>query len=301
MAPHRFTLIDRSSMTNASVNRAVLGHTVFTAMTIGPSVMVEVERSPRFIIQIPLKGTISAEINAQSYICSEGGALFYSPSDHRVMQWSQDSTALVIQIPQARLQAHYEVLLGGSGILSPKLAPSIDYLTPEGRAFSGMIGFILNGLEAGMFDTPAVALEIERMLMSLVLTSQMRAFNDGPRSRRSTIPYYVQRAERFMLDHLEHDISLFDIVVASGVSERSLQTGFRRAYNTTPLRHLKALRLEGAHEALLNAAPGTIRVTDVATRFNLWQLGRFSAEYKDVYGRLPSETLLSKRSSAGSL
>ncbi|KQX23370.1 MULTISPECIES: AraC family transcriptional regulator [unclassified Sphingomonas] len=293
MAPHRLTLVDRASTIDASVNRATLGGTTFTAMTIGPSVIVELDRSTRFIIQIPLNGTIQAQINSERYECSEGGGLIYAPEDHRVMQWSRGITALVIQIPKARLEAHHAMLRGAAGS-SLALVSSMSNLSPEGRAFSGLVGFILNGLDAGLFDAPNVALEIERMLMSLLLTGHSQSVS-VTRSNQAVIPYYVLRAERFMLDHLEHDISLADIVAASGVSERSLQTGFRRAHGTTPLRHLKLLRLEGAHHALLNGTPGTTRVTDVATRFNFWQLGRFSADYKELYGHLPSEALLLKR------
>ena len=46
-----------------------------------------------------------------------------------------------------------------------------------------------------------------------------------------------------------------------------------------------------ARRALREATPDAMTVTDVATRYGFWQLGRFAVEYRSLFGELPSVTL----------
>jgi AraC-like DNA-binding protein len=59
-----------------------------------------------------------------------------------------------------------------------------------------------------------------------------------------------------------------------------------------PKRYLLLRRMHLARRALREAAPDTTTVTDIATRFGFWQLGRFSIDYRALFGEAPSVTLL---------
>jgi AraC-like DNA-binding protein len=51
------------------------------------------------------------------------------------------------------------------------------------------------------------------------------------------------------------------------------------------------LRLAGARRALLATDCKLATVTDIATYFGFMELGRFSVEYRKVFGESPSQTL----------
>ena len=51
------------------------------------------------------------------------------------------------------------------------------------------------------------------------------------------------------------------------------------------------LRLSEARRALLAADCKRITVTEIATEFGFLELGRFSVEYRKVFGESPSKTL----------
>ncbi len=84
-----------------------------------------------------------------------------------------------------------------------------------------------------------------------------------------------------------------------GVSERTLRNAFRTTCGKTPYRHLRDLRMQETRRALLDAEPASTTVTAVATRFGFYELGRFSVEYRSIFGESPSETL--RRSMSGDL
>ena len=75
------------------------------------------------------------------------------------------------------------------------------------------------------------------------------------------------------------------------VSERVLLRAFQDTYRVSPSRYLRRLRLSEARRALLSAQDRMVTVTEIATLFGFAELGRFSVEYRAVFGESPSVTL----------
>ena len=62
--------------------------------------------------------------------------------------------------------------------------------------------------------------------------------------------------------------------------------------SASPLnRYLTLRRMNFARRALQKADPAVTCVTDVATEFGFWELGRFAVAYKLAFGKSPSMTL----------
>lgn len=105
-------------------------------------------------------------------------------------------------------------------------------------------------------------------------------------------PASLRRAVAFIDAHAHEPITLADIAAAGGIRPRTLQAGFARHYDTTPMAYLREVRLERAHHEL-QAADLTRgdTVAGIATRWGFIKPGRFAAAYKQHYGVLPSQTL----------
>lgn len=72
-----------------------------------------------------------------------------------------------------------------------------------------------------------------------------------------------------------------------GVSRRTLQNGFQRVLDVSPLAYLKAVRLHQARLALKRVSS----VTEAATASGFWHFGHFSQDYQAMFGEPPSATL----------
>ena len=94
-----------------------------------------------------------------------------------------------------------------------------------------------------------------------------------------------------MLDKLGDAITIQSLSRAVGVSERTLRYAFQETFGASPLQFLKALRLQKARQALRRSNPRQTTVKREALRSGFWHLSRFSAEYKEYFGELPSVTL----------
>jgi transcriptional regulator GlxA family with amidase domain len=101
----------------------------------------------------------------------------------------------------------------------------------------------------------------------------------------------VEHAEKLALADLDEPLHISALCLALTVSERTLRKAFHRTHGVPPCRHLRMLRLSQARRALLSADGNLVTVTEIATGFGFVELGRFSVEYRKVFGESPSLTL----------
>jgi transcriptional regulator GlxA family with amidase domain len=101
----------------------------------------------------------------------------------------------------------------------------------------------------------------------------------------------VEQAEKLALADVDEPLHISALCRALKVSERTLRKAFHKAYGLPPCRHLRMLRLSEARRALLSADCELTTVTEVAMCFGFVELGRFSVEYRKVFGESPSHTL----------
>lgn len=106
--------------------------------------------------------------------------------------------------------------------------------------------------------------------------------------------YNVRRAEEFIFERPNAIKSLRDIAVYAGVSERTLQAAFRKVRGATPMQVLAQARLQCARRALVDSE-GPKTVSDVCSMCGIEHHGRFSKQYREVFGENPIVTLNSRR------
>ncbi|MCD2196303.1 helix-turn-helix transcriptional regulator [Actinomycetospora endophytica] len=104
----------------------------------------------------------------------------------------------------------------------------------------------------------------------------------------------LRRATTFIDGNAHRDIGLADIAQAARIGPRGLQHLFRQHRSQTPLGYLRQVRMAGAHRDLQSADPtGGDTVSTIAARWGFAHPGRFSVEYRRLYGCPPSTTLRS--------
>lgn len=112
--------------------------------------------------------------------------------------------------------------------------------------------------------------------------------------------YVVARALDYMQAHIEEPITVADLCMELGVCRRTLQYSFQDVLDLNPVKSLRAMRLNAVRRALKQAdAGGRTTVADIAARLGFWHLSHFAAEYKAMFGELPSETLRRAAHEAG--
>ena len=247
------------------------------------------------LVQFSLSGSASIETDDGLFNVSPG-QFFAVHSDKPMRQTlAHDYKHMSIKVPIQRIEP----------LLCRELAlPSIDFdlstkpIVIEGAAESlaRMVQTVCEDIESGssLFRHSRTVNSLEEALIRLMLAviphNYAEQFN-APESVAA--PYYVRRVEKYISDEvdLEEPVSFEKLIEISGVSARSLHSGFRKFRNTTPMGHLKFVRLNHARKLLLGPVPSGASVTDIAMQSGFTHLSKFSSDYRSMFGELPSETL----------
>ena len=104
------------------------------------------------------------------------------------------------------------------------------------------------------------------------------------------LPADLVRALKWLRGHLSEPIRLEQLAQVAGVRPRTLETHFKMFLGATPLSWARRMRLARARRELLRSGARTT-VTDIAFANGFSQLGRFAAQYREVFGELPSGTI----------
>lgn len=98
----------------------------------------------------------------------------------------------------------------------------------------------------------------------------------------------VDRACELMLALPDEPLSMLEVCRRLGSSRRKLNYCFQEVLGSSPVKYLRAVRLNGARRELL---AGSGAVQDVAARWGFWHAGQFSRDYKRQFAETPSATL----------
>jgi len=105
----------------------------------------------------------------------------------------------------------------------------------------------------------------------------------------------IRKIKDFLAAHPRELIPISMLCSIGGVSERTLQYAFREHYGVSPKTYLNNYRLNGVRRELWKSDPDFTRVNDVASLWGFWHMGQFAADYRKLFGELPSETLLRRK------
>ena len=101
----------------------------------------------------------------------------------------------------------------------------------------------------------------------------------------------VKKVERMVLADLQAPLNIATLSRTLGVSDRYLRNVFQSVHGLSTHQYLRLLKLSRARRALMSARSPTVTVTNVAIRHGFREMGRFSVEYREMFGESPSVTL----------
>ena len=153
---------------------------------------------------------------------------------------------------------------------------------------AGRVGIDLLRRYPEFLDNDAACRRLQDLLLGRLLDCTLAPQAESAARCRAS----VMRCQEYLEGRRDEPVYTEDLCVALGMSDRSLRRFFMEMFGMSPGRYLRRRRLHLARRALKSSSsPGTTRVTDVCFAHGFFDPGRFAADYRDLFGELPSTTL----------
>jgi AraC-like DNA-binding protein len=137
--------------------------------------------------------------------------------------------------------------------------------------------------------------EVNRAIEQALIEALMSCLSGGdmaePRSAASNRGKVLRRLEQVLEANPEQALYMGELCAAVGASYPTLRACCHEHLGMSPKRYLWLRRMDLARRALRRAAPKVATVTEIATGYGFWELGRFSVAYRSLFGEPPSVTL----------
>lgn len=249
----------------------------------------------QYSVYMQMSGSTQWSVNNSEVIGSATHAMVANPGDRVRGVPGVDSTLLVLSFGTVRTNAYLSRLRGREIGADIRFCSDFDLTAEVAARWHSAVQLLTTELYySGSLLHQGIGIgPVEELLMSTLLYVQGSTYRDDLVSRPQTISRRTVRAAiEYIEAHLAERISLHDVVHAAGVSERTLQQGFRDELHTTPSAYIRSRRLDRIHEVLTDSLPSDrVTVSDVALRWGYSHLGNFAAAYRTRFGESPSQTL----------
>jgi AraC-like DNA-binding protein len=195
-----------------------------------------------------------------------------------------------------------EMAVAGATIIGSDLTPPTSHRVHTPLS-SAMIRLQQLHADAGQLaiDSPEIITNpgAARGLEQTLTEALVDCFGNGEvredRSARQRHAAILQQFRRVIEGSAGEPVYMPELCAAIGISTRTLRVICQEHLGTSPKRYLLLRRMFLARKALRETTRDVTTVTEIATRYGFWELGRFAVAYRSLFSETPSATLKRSR------
>ena len=246
-----------------------------------------------YSVSLPITGQQELAAHGRLWLSDRDSGLILSPHETQDLAITGNCRKIIVSIPSPALRQVLEGLLQKPLDTALTFDPQMNAADGDQAAWWRMVKFLLAEMgQAGpLLNHQQMVGDLEQALIKGLLLSQPHNYSQAlAEAMRPSCPHYLLRAKQFIHENAREDIALEDIERAAGVSRYKLFEGFRQHFGHAPIAYLKKHRLEAVRRDIL-ADCSERNVSSIAMNWGFSHLGRFSSDYKQLFGETPSQTL----------
>jgi AraC-like DNA-binding protein len=297
ICPHQLRVNEPPKRSLAILSSLDLGACGLTRLKYGFDVDIDAGHiEDSYLVKWTLAGEGHVQSGDRRAITSIRSILITDPTEHTKIRMSAQCQHLTVRVSRRALLATLAARLKRGPRKALQFNLEIPMDSDFARAWCELVAHIchVSATAPAALASEGVRRQYSRTLMEIMLSAAPHSHSDSlnePMNRAAA--WHVGRARDYVHDHLSEDISVTDIAARVGVTPRTLQNGFRKAFNLTPAEYIRRARVDALHRALL-AADANIGVTNLMMNVGIVNFGRYAQYYREQIGVSPSRTLREK-------
>lgn len=227
----------------------------------------------------------------------QSGLLLMPNRDCKV-RWSADAEQIILRFSRSRLENHLSDLLGQRIDDPVELDFGVDLSTARGRSLLASAEFMVAEMNraGGIADIPLVVDQLESFVMSNLLLAVPNRHSETLATPAPAVSLgRLKPIVDFMEANADEVITPAELARVGYMSIRTLHASFQQVLQATPMDYLRRIRMERVRAELVQNSDPEVKITELAARWGFYHPSRFAARYRDMYGELPSQTILRHR------
>jgi AraC family ethanolamine operon transcriptional activator len=248
-------------------------------------------RVPRGCVTMSTVLQHEAPVHFRGGVMAPGEIAALHHSEEVEMSTTRGARLLTVSVDAALLEQRMRTVLG-LPLQQLRIHERLQLARPDRSAplNRALVRYLDLGISSGVTARADGARWLENRILETLISSVGFPQIQAPRPQRL---HLAKVAEDYLQAHADLPISVSELCEITGINQRTLFLGFQERYGLGPMAYLKVLRLNHAHRELSQADPafGNVSVTRLAMKWGFFHLGRFSVEYRDLFGESPGETL----------
>ena len=297
ICPHHLRVNEPPKKSLAVLSSLDLGACGLTRLKYGFDVDIDAGHiEDSYLVKWTLAGEGHVQSGHRRAITSTRSILITDPTEHTKIRMSAQCQHLTVRVSRLALLATLAARLKRDPRKALQFNLEIPMDSDFARAWCELVAHIchVSATAPAALASEGVRKQYSRILMEIMLSAAPHSHSESlnePVNRAAA--WHVGRARDYVHDHLSEDISVTDIAAQVGVTPRTLQNGFRKAFNLTPAEYIRRARVDALHQALL-AADASTGVTNLMMNVGIVNFGRYAQYYREQIGVSPSRTLRDK-------
>lgn len=271
-------------------NRMVVGELIY-----GKDVIFKTQANQaidHYCITRPVVGTPIFYKNGVRFITTYQHATIVSPQDKFEINVEHDCIQSFISFDKSFVESVLIDLIDEKINEALVFKNTMQTLDPRILAWWNLIESSHNMLLT--LKNVALAQEIKKdfeyVIVKSLLLSQPSNYSEKIHKRYHDAPEYFNRAIKYISENIKFNICINELEHISGISKTKLSSTFKKHTGLNLQNYIKNYRLKCINREILASSP-TGNITYIALKWGVKHLGRFSIDYKQVFGESPSITL----------
>jgi len=284
------SLATRDWDAHATLRHAVLGNLGLSVISYGGLATVE---NPvgidSFHVQMVMAGECSINVENQQLHLLPGTAAILNPAVPSSVTYSPECIKLIINIPRSLFNPQTSDLRRSFNDRPIRFFPSPVLLDERSTILKTIELLFLEADEssargAGLGNAMEILL-IEKLLQNFPHNDSIKKVGGAANNK------FFDSIDMFIDAHMREDISAEQLASAHNISLRTLYERFSLHRDLSPSAYIKMRKMRKIFQQLSYPQSGVRSVSQIAFDYGFNHMGRFSAEYRQLFGELPSETL----------
>lgn len=244
-----------------------------------------------YMLEFPMTGGVDLCLGKETYRSGGNKGTLVSPGVHVKSVWSADCSQVMLKIDKSVLRDYLQSVIIRNVDKPVVFKHEVRFDEGIGASIFAYLKYLIEQSQVNklLLTSPLIREELENSILAMLVDQLPHNYTEAIKFENSLVlPHYVSVAYKYLKENAQKQVSNEDLARISGVSPRTLYSGFRNFMGMSPQTCLRIYRLQKV-KVELETMGSYIPINEIARKWGFKHMGRFSKDFGQRFGVSPSK------------